>query len=203
MKFLLILFGLFLTIGVNAQLEVESGISRKALANFFGNASIEIKAVKYRGARRAIGTFTDSDSIFDMSNGLVLSTGNVKDIPGENLSGSRTSRNHTKGHEGLTKIAKAETHDAAIIEIDFIPKSKYISFNYVFGSEEYPEYVRSQFNDAFAFYLTTPVKKKHNIAKLPNSGTRIAINSVNQYRQSQYFVNNYFLPFPLDAERSL
>ena len=177
-------------------------MSRTELMEFFSGAGIEVKGIKYKGDRKAIGKFTKADSIFDMDEGLVLSTGNVRDIPGENLSGSRSTKNRSRGHDLLTELCGAETMDAAVIEIQFVPKSKYISFNYVFGSEEYPEYVKSRFNDVFAFYLTSPRKKKHNIAVIPGSRSRIAINSVNQYRQSQYFVNNYRLPFPLDAERS-
>ena len=39
-------------------------------------------------------------------------------------------------------------NDAAVLEFDFIPTSDSISFKYVFGSEEYLEWVNS-FNDAF------------------------------------------------------
>lgn len=196
---ILLLFPCFTCFG---QLEIKKGMSKEALIDFFSGAGIEIKGIKYKGVQKAIGKFSNADSIFDMHDGLVLSTGNVLDIPGENLSGSRSTKNRSKGHDLLTELCGAETMDAAVIEIQFVPKSKYISFNYVFGSEEYPEYVKSSFNDVFAFYLTTPKKKKHNIAVIPDSRSRIAINSVNQYRQSQYFVNNYRLPFPLDAERS-
>ncbi len=184
------------------QIVVDKKLSKKEIKQFFENGTIEIKKVRYSGHRRAIGTFTDYDTIFDMHQGLVLSTGGVKYIGGENRYGSRSAKNRTDGHEGLSKICGVETKDAAIVEIDFIPKSRFISFNYVFGSDEYPEFVRSQFNDAFAFYLHKRGESSTNLAVIPGTNSRISINSVNFYTQSQYFVNNSFLPFPLKAERS-
>jgi len=70
--------------------------------------------------------------------------------------------------------------DACIIEMDIVPLGDTLRFNYLFGSEEYDEYVCSPFNDAFAFYLSGPnIKGKENLAKL-ESGSRITINSINK-----------------------
>ncbi|MBL4705748.1 MAG: choice-of-anchor L domain-containing protein, partial [Flavobacteriales bacterium] len=202
MKLPSLILCLLISMSSIGQLKVDKGMNKEALRKFFSNAGIEVKGIKYKGHNRAIGQFTQADSIFDMSHGIILSTGDERDIPSNNLSGSRSTKNGTKGHELLTALCGAETMDAASIEVQFIPSSDYISFNFVFGSDEYPEYVRSKFNDVFAFYLTTPKKKKYNIAVIPKTRTRIAINSVNQYRQSHYFVNNYYLPFPISAERN-
>ena len=67
----------------------------------------------------------------------------------------------------------------------YVPR---VSFKYSFGSEEYYEYVHSQFNDAFGFYLNG-----QNIAKLPFSttgSTLVAINNVNYEENKQYFNGN-------------
>ena len=41
-------------------------------------------------------------------------------------------------------------------EFDFHAGGDSISFNYVFGSDEYPAYVNTQYNDIFAFFLSGP-----------------------------------------------
>ena len=70
--------------------------------------------------------------------------------------------------------------DACIVEMDIVPKSNVLSFRYLFGSEEYDEYVCSPFNDAFAFFLSGPgIDGKQNLATIQNTG-RITINSVNK-----------------------
>ncbi|MCC9041293.1 DUF11 domain-containing protein [Myroides sp. M-43] len=49
-----------------------------------------------------------------------------------------------------------------------------------FGSEEYPTYVGTRFNDAFGFFVTGPgIVGTENIAKLPTNGNVISVNSVN------------------------
>ncbi|MBN2728134.1 MAG: choice-of-anchor L domain-containing protein, partial [Bacteroidales bacterium] len=76
------------------------------------------------------------------------------------------------------------TYDAAVLEFDFIPSSDTVRFFYVFGSEEYPEYVCSEFNDVFAFFLSGPNPSggsytNENIAKIPGTNIAVAINSIN------------------------
>jgi hypothetical protein len=71
-----------------------------------------------------------------------------------------------------------------------------VSFDYIFGSDEYPEYVHSSFNDVFAFFLNGK-----NIALLPNNGddngssnnTAVSINTVNAQVNSQYFHENTYI----------
>ena len=54
----------------------------------------------------------------------------------------------------LQSITPNQIYDECIIEFDFVPEGDTISFNYVFASEEYPEYVCGSVNDAFGFFLT-------------------------------------------------
>jgi hypothetical protein len=55
-----------------------------------------------------------------------------------------------------------------------------LCFIYRFGSEEYPEYVCSQFNDIFAFFVDGPgYAPNTNIALVPGDTLPVAINNVN------------------------
>ena len=47
-------------------------------------------------------------------------------------------------------------NDVAILEFDFVPVSSYLSFKYVFASEEYFAYENTQFNDVFGFFISGP-----------------------------------------------
>jgi len=59
------------------------------------------------------------------------------------------------------------------------PKASTLNIKYQFGSEEYPDYVGSQYDDAFGFFVTGPgVTGTANLAKLPN-GNPTSINKVN------------------------
>jgi len=93
------------------------------------------------------------------------------------------------------------THDAAILEFDFVPSADTVKFNYVFAGEEYLEWVNSQFNDVFAFLISGPgITGPYaspaafpggaiNIAVVPNSNPvlPIGISTVNDQINSQYY----------------
>jgi len=97
--------------------------------------------------------------------GIVLSTGNVSDYQSaENFSTSRTTGYNvpaTMDQETLldpitgTALASFNHFDVTQLDIEFDVTSdkNYISFYVVFGSEEYAEYVNSQYIDGFGIYL--------------------------------------------------
>ena len=87
------------------------------------------------------------------------------------------------------------TLDAAILEFDFIPYGDSVAFTYVFGSEEYPEYVFSPFIDVMAMLISGPnpaggFYNNQNIALVPNTNVPISVNGINQWTNSQYYVVN-------------
>ena len=77
-------------------------------------------------------------------------------------------------------------NDLCVVEFDFEAGGDSISFNYVFGSDEYLTYVNTQYNDIFAFFLSGPGLSGPfaspagfpdgaiNIAQVPNSDRRMA-----------------------------
>ena len=93
------------------------------------------------------------------------------------------------------------TQDAAILEFDFVPSSDTVRFNYVFASEEYLDFVNSNYNDVFAFFISGPgITGPYaspaafpggaiNIAEVPNSSPSlpITISTVNNVLNSQYY----------------
>ena len=54
-----------------------------------------------------------------------------------------------------------------------------VSVGYIFGSDNYPEYSGSAFNDVFAFFLNG-----ENIELLPDGVTEVSINTVNAQSNS-------------------
>jgi len=55
--------------------------------------------------------------------------------------------NKAAGDTQLDGLAGYPTHDAAVLEFDFVANTDKIQFRYVFASDEYNEYVGSNFND--------------------------------------------------------
>lgn len=142
-----------------------------------------------------VGLFTNTNPSFPFSSGILLTTGNITVAPGPNNSGSESSTtgvNHATIDPDLQAlIPNYNLNNASVLEFNFYSSnnenSNTVSFNYIFGSEEYPEFVCSSFNDVFAFFLTGPdpmtgcnnVVTK-NIAIIPGSGNiPVSINALN------------------------
>lgn len=135
---------------------------------------VSVSNVTYTGVPIAGGTFSGGAGIVGFESGVLLSSGNVASVPGPNDVGNTTTNNGQPGDPDLNAII-AGTQDATVLEFDFsCTGSTTLSFQYVFSSEEYNEYVNSTFNDVFAFFLNGV-----NIALLPGSANPVAINNVN------------------------
>ena len=85
--------------------------------------------------------------------GVVLSSGAIANTIGPNSSDAITTAFGGAGDADLTALSGFPTFDAAVLEFEFIPDADIVFFHYVFGSDEYNEWVTSSFNDTFAFYV--------------------------------------------------
>ncbi|MHC1708634.1 MAG: choice-of-anchor L domain-containing protein [Bacteroidales bacterium] len=150
-----------------------------------------ISNLTYTGSPLALGLFVDSTSSAGLDTGIVISTGDVTNIPGPNISASTSTDFGLPGDSMLTALTVFPTYDAAVIEFDVLVNTDTLSANFVFGSEEYPEFINVSFNDVFAFFISGPgINGTINIAHLPGSNTIISINNVNDQINPQYYVDN-------------
>lgn len=149
-----------------------------------------------------LGTFSNDLTVFpglSFSEGLILATGNISVALGPNdetgsseaVSNSLTSSEleELAGTEYLLGIPIAnEVFNPAILEFDFMTTADMVSFNYVFASEEYPEFVDMGYNDVFGFFVTDlTTNQTHNVALVPGTAVPITIDNVNDHSYSQYY----------------
>jgi hypothetical protein len=179
----------------------DATLTPTALAQSLVGAGVAIKNVKYTGALRAAGTFTSSANVLGFTSGIVLSSGSARNVAGMNCEDGMSVDNGEPGDPDLNTIVGAgnTTNDAAVLEFDFVPTSSTISFQYVFGSEEYPDFVGA-FNDVFGFFLTAPDGTPVNLALIPGTALPVSINDVNDGNTTvtppiaptnpQFYVNN-------------
>lgn len=140
-----------------------------------------------------IGVFSDSTNSIGLKGGLVMTTGSAKLAGGLNTSSS-SGQGNSSYNQYVPELANLtggnNFFDVCIVEFDIKVSSNKLSFNYVFGSEEYPEWV-NDFNDAFGFFISGPgIFGSKNIATLPHSSTPVSINTINDYSNSLYYINN-------------
>jgi gliding motility-associated-like protein len=172
---------LFLFTNLQAQLVVNHSFTPAQLVSqiLLGNG-VTVSNITYTGDTGAIGYFDGTASNIGLPAGVMLCTGDIYNAVGPvgtQIGGTCWS---LPGDADLTNLCGCGiTNDAAIIEFDFVPTADTVKFNYVFGSEEYPEFVGS-FNDIFAFFISGPgIVGTPNIATLPFSVTPVSISTVN------------------------
>ncbi len=164
-------------------LTVTGSTNANNLAQILAGSGVTVTNAVLTGAANSSGTFNTTGNPIGISSGILLTSGQVANAVGpNNLTGAGTD-NGTVGDPNLDNITSS-TQDAAVLEFDVTPIGNSISFNYVFGSDEYPEYVCSNFNDVFAFFITGPIPgggtyNSQNIALIPSSTLPVAINTVN------------------------
>jgi len=134
--------------------------------NFLGTntAGLSNFSLSITGDARAFGIFNDDP--FGLTSGVVLSTGKVTDIPGENLGrdGNLSTDFGASGVEG----------DLTQLNLSFFADStaEKLFFKYVFGSDEFLEYAGTSFNDRFELLLNGT-----NLARLTD-GQTVTINNL-------------------------
>ena len=134
--------------------------------------------ITFSGVDNAIGTFSNGGGI-GIEEGIILSTGSVVDAVGPNSSGSISTDNIGGSSSLLEALTGEFTYDAVEFSFDFQASTTEVTFEYVFASEEYPEFVCS-FNDAFAFFISGPgYATNTNIALVPGTTDFVSIDNVN------------------------
>lgn len=183
-RFFSSLFFVLFFINLNAQITVNNTQTPTQLVqDVLLGAGISVSNVTFSGGTTQKGSFTGTSNL-GIDEGIILATGDISVAIGPNSSTSESAGGGTAGDNDLDNLIGSTTYDAAVLEFDFIPSSDTVRFFYVFGSEEYPEYVCSTFNDVFAFFLSGPNPSggnyvNENIAKIPGTNIAVAINSIN------------------------
>lgn len=147
------------------------------------------------GQLKAIGYFEDTEGLLGLKKGLIMTTGAAQRAAGPNNStGTPFPGGGDGGNEmidpDLATIVQGLFFNIAIVEFDIKTSFPKFSFSYVFGSEEYPEFVGGRFNDTFGFFISGPgINGSKNLALLDN-GDPISVNSINPFVNSEYFISN-------------
>ena len=182
LKFIITLFLLIEGRASFAQLTTSGSgaVSANALVNNIIGTGVTFSNASYTGKPVAVGTFNGAPSNIGLNSGVIITSGHINVAPGPNNNGGATYSNNGPSIPELNGLAQSTTYDGAILEFDFVPQSNFISFRYVFASEEYNEYVCSEFNDAFAFFITGPgITGAENLAVVPSTTTPVTINTIN------------------------
>ncbi|MGB0846989.1 MAG: choice-of-anchor L domain-containing protein [Thiolinea sp.] len=140
-----------------------------------------------KGEEGQYGLFKDGNissgngPVIGVDSGIFMTTGNSGSLLGPNDSGNFSKSWATTYEDAdLITLSKRAKYDPAIIEFDIVPAGDRLNFVLTFGSEEYPEYTCSKFNDAFGLFVSGPgLDGVQNAAYIPGTQDSITVNNIN------------------------
>jgi len=193
--YLFVLVSLFHRAVVVAQLEVDTSYSSEDLIKNIlldKKQNFIVNNISYKGANRSIGVFTCNMKYNSfIKKGIIVSTGDVLDARGPNYATNKSTKTNNARDSDLEELSNGKTYDAAVLEFDFTAQGDSLTFNFVFASEEYPEYVNKKVNDVFGFFITDKATgEKINLAVLPNTSIPITVDNINAKENSEFYIEN-------------
>jgi hypothetical protein len=160
--------------GLSVQDQNTPGVTPTSLAQSLAGAGVTISNVTYSGTNESSGQFQGGLSIIGFEEGVILSSGFAVDTIGPNTSDGTSRDIGTPGDPDLTALSGFPTFNATVLEFDLVPQADTLTFQYVFASEEYNEFVNTQFNDVFAFFVNGV-----NCATVGSPPVPVSINTIN------------------------
>ena len=209
--------GILLSLTTQAQVTIDQNFTIEEYVNtvLLGDG-VSASNITYIGDPIQVAKMTDESGNFSVSEGLVLSCGDPNRLSDCQPDNNPTGLGGGFADQDLLDVANSvppligqgftvsSVQDGCVIEFDFEAGGDSISFNYVFGSDEYLGFVNTSYNDIFAFFLSGPgivgpyaspaefPDGAINIAQVPDSDPvlPITISSVNDQTNTQYYIDN-------------
>jgi hypothetical protein len=198
-KFYSLALAIFLASTYSAQMQVTPSISDETLEDWIEGTDVIVSNLIVECDSAAYGTFLNpyTDSNLEVVEGVLFATG----LASNAVLGGQLGylENPYSGDPDLEmSLPGFEMNDVCRIEFDVVPLFEYMLFDYVFGSEEYPEWVGSSFNDIFGFFVSGPgitgtfTNGAANYSNVPGTDLPVAINNVNIGLNADYYIDNEF-----------
>ena len=179
-------------------IEVDATITDEELAEFVTTAQTLATITNIACPEGSYGTFIGEDTELGLERGIVLTSGTIANTVGPNNNAGISAFNDGGSDSDLDYLSTdgSLSNDACVVEVDVFVTTDELSFEYIFGSEEYTEFVGS-FNDIFAFLVSGPgitgdpnIANQQNIALIPGTTDPVEVNSVNNIQNWEYYRNN-------------
>lgn len=208
--------GFFALTQTNGNLTVKTNVTPQQMAQLLVPPWVSVTNAKYTGANVACGTFAGGYGCgLPIDSGVILSTGYITNAIGPNSDDGWNggyygpSNLGQQGDDDLDSLVGSggNTKDAAVLEFDIVWTNSFtLQFQYIFASEEYPEYDGNLYDDPMAIFVSTNRVGTNwinsiatDIALVPGTtNVPVAVNTINggyagtgaQPTNSQYYVDN-------------
>jgi PKD repeat protein len=199
----LLLVGCFVSLYGQSNLTIDQSYTvEQMVMDFFNHPDITISNVNYTGSGEAYGFFDSGDPAeteLGVGAGILITSGFATNAVGPNVNTSITGSLNLPGDPDCELLSGNSniSNDASVISFELTASDELIlDFTYVFGSDEYCEFVNTAFNDVFGFFVSGPgitgtfSNNASNIATIPGTADYVGINSINHLMNSNLFIPN-------------
>ncbi|MFD0860308.1 Hint domain-containing protein [Roseovarius aquimarinus] len=152
------------------EIPINRNATPEQMAQEMFGPGVVIERASYTGDNDSSGIYTNGDAIspgvMPGDTGVMFSTGDLRGFTGSARwwqGGSNTSNSQTTASSGpdsyadqisdFDATAGAPTYDASFIDVDFTPSGDMLSMQFVFASDEYPEYAIGAFQDFVGVWI--------------------------------------------------
>lgn len=164
---------------------IDSTLTPNQYINNLVGLGVSYGGVSFQGDAQSIGFFTGASANLGFSSGIIMATGAVMEAVDEFYGGGLDPNEVLTNMPELTNLVPPTcglggANDGSILEFTFVPQSTPVSFRYIFASDEYPTWVCTEYNDAFAFLISGPgIAGTQNLALVPGTSDPITISTIN------------------------
>jgi len=181
-----------ISLKTKAQIAIDQTITPVELVtNHLVGSGLGVSNVTFNGLsgdslNTQIGLYSGTSSFVDYNEGVVMASASTKVFEGvfgflnQNITGDPDLFALANSAPPYTTV-----NNCAILEFDFVPDFPFLTVGFLFASYEYPGYTCSIFNDPLGFFISGPgidgpfSNGAVNIALIPGTEVRVAVNSVN------------------------
>lgn len=145
-----------------SELPIDRNATATEMANEIFGDGVTVVSATYTGDGRSSGIYSDgyatSPGVMPADTGVILSTGRVNNFTNSNgdpnrFTGRSSNTNGEDNNADFNAAAGTNTYDASYMDINFIPTGDTMTLDFVFASDEYPEYTNSVFQDFVGIWV--------------------------------------------------
>ncbi|MEL6411057.1 MAG: Hint domain-containing protein [Pseudomonadota bacterium] len=145
------------------ELPINTSATAIQMAEAIFGDGVTVVSASYTGDPDSSGIYTDGDAIAPdvtpSDTGVLFSTGDLSGFTNNNPAESNQATNTTTASSGPNNLADfnaaagANTFDASFLDVDFIPTGNQMTMEFVFASEEFPEFATGAFQDFVGVWI--------------------------------------------------
>ena len=178
------------------ELTYNSSATAMQMAELIFGDGVTVTSASYTGDSDASAIYSDgnliSPGVVPSDTGVILSTGEADAFTRDSVGNPNLRTNTTTPNSGpnndplFNALAGQSTFDASYLEVEFTPDAgvNFITLEFVFASEEYPEYAGSIYNDMVGIWIDG------NVVPLAAGNGLASVGNINQSGGINLFVSN-------------